>query len=63
MTDTHSSPESARSIILPLLGLVGVIAIFAVLISVFGIAGLMVPYLALVPLIFTVLVWISMGKL
>ncbi len=62
MTHTHTSSENAKTIILPLLLLVVLLAAVAGSILSFGIAGLMVPVLTLIPMIFAVLIWISLGK-
>ena len=62
MTHEHTSTESAKTVLYPLAGLVALVAILGVAIATFGIAGLIVPYIALVPITFVVLVWIAMGK-
>ncbi len=58
-----TATESASSVIWPLLALVGLLAAAGLSFLTFGPAGLALPLLALVPVLFGVLIWISAGKL
>ena len=62
MTEHAHNPENFGTIVKPLLGLVVLLVLLAISIKIFGIAGLMVPVLALVPTVYVILIWISLGK-